>query len=525
MLASVTKTTAETRSRGQDGVQFRMPNPGDVFMLIAFAWATFCFLMVVGGDRIARQAAMLSRSRFVRDLVLTDQSGIALLMIGGIAGLGVAFFLIHRYRNASIAALIVSITFASATWPLAHDVGFAVKYLLIVYLAVFSFVFFIRNGWRMLEMKGYRLMLIYLGWIALVVAVDGFRINDVWYFGTEFVLMIGFGAGWMAVIQDREALKRLNYLVAYAGVFCTVVHLLSIVVMPQFTMNGRFVSVFERATGFAAIYATAVVAMFWLSMYEPRQTRARIFTFFAFVGLGLILWSGARNATVASLLGVAGIWWVMRSQLLVYVLFIAIVGLIGQLVLTGNEEAAMIGNRFKSTDSERFEIWALYLDLFFKSPVFGYGYEGLTPAVYGEKLADALGSFVRLQIPHVHNHYLAFAVRFGAIGLVLTTAIFFVAIKCSFKVIFNPRIDLEDKKQFVLPAALVAVVAAEGLFEDTMGSTGRGTLHNVIYAMAIPLVYVYGNKLLAEADDKSSIKRHSHSYAPVQGAPQIKGSL
>jgi O-antigen ligase len=481
---------------------FKLPNPGDAFMLVAFGWAAVCFLLVTGGKRFARQVASLGRSDTVTNLVLTEQTAIAAIMLAGIVGIAVLFYVLTRYRWLSIGIFIFSLSFSNALWRPIHDVAFIMKYLTMVYLGAYGVLFFFNNGWKLIDGKGYRLVCLYLFWMGFIALINGLAIGDVWYVGTEFCFMIGFGIAWLHGVNNAKSLERFNMVFAYAAVAVTIGHLVAPLVFPGFTAGGRFVSMFERATGFATIYALYVVVLFWASMYEKNQLWQRIFTVLAFTGLGLILWSGTRNATVAALIGVFGLWWVFRAKIFVYVISAAMVGLLAQILIGGNDNLDMLGDRLGSVTNTRGDIWALYLDLARKSPIFGYGWDGLYPAVLGESLISAIGDYVRIKIPAVHNHYLGYVVRFGVVGLVINLLVFGLPLLRAWRVVFSPKVRIEDKKLYVLPAALLLVVALEGFFEDTMGSTGRGTLHGVILALAVPIVYLYGGKLLAEAEER-----------------------
>lgn len=499
MTTLAQKRAAVHASYAKQRLSFKLPNPGDAFMLVAFGWAAICFLMVTGGPRFARQVARLGRSETVANLVLTEQTAIAGIMLAGIIGIGVLFYVLTRYRWLSIGLFIFSLSFANALWRPIHDVAFILKYLTIVYLGAYGLLFFLNNGWKLIDGKGYRLVMVYLGWMGLIAIFNGLEIGDIWYVATEFCFMIGFGIAWLHGVDSRKELERFNMVFAYAAVAVTLGHLISPLVFSGFTAGGRFVSMFERATGFATIYAVYVVVMFWASMHEKDPIRQKIFTAFAFAGLGLILWSGTRNATVAALIGVFGLWWVFRTKIFVYVISAAMVGLVLQILLGDNENLDMLSGRLGSVTNTRGDIWALYLDLARKSPVFGYGWDGLYAAVYGESLINAIGSYVRVKIPAVHNHYLGYVVRFGVVGLIINLALFVLPLLRAWAVVFSPKVSKEDKKIYVLPAALLLVVALEGFFEDTMGSTGRGTLHGIIFALGVPVVYLYGGKLLREA--------------------------
>ena len=182
----------------------KMPNPGDVFILVAFAWATICFLMVVGGDTIARRLAIMSRSQVVRDVLLTEQSAIAMLMVGGMVGLAIAFYLITRFRMLAIMGLFFSMSFSNASWLPLYYVSFAVKYIVLAYLGAYTALFFIKNGWRLIATDGYRLVCAYVGWIAFVALLNGFAFADLWYLTTEFCLMIGLGIAWYSDLDSTR---------------------------------------------------------------------------------------------------------------------------------------------------------------------------------------------------------------------------------------------------------------------------------------------------------------------------------
>ena len=494
------------RPAASEAAPFRVPNPGDVFLLVAFVWAVMCFLLVVAGDRFLRPLAAVISSPELRRILLTEQSALALVMVVGISAIAAGFFVISRYRAASLAMFFFSMVFAAAFWPPVYFVAFGFKYLFIIYLASFAALFLIRNGWQLVGMSQYRLPLIYVCWIFLVVLINGFKFVDVWYFGTEFVLMLGFAIAWLGRVDSREAVERFNRLFAYAAVAVTLLHLLSPLVIPNFTVGGRFVSMFNRATGFSVNYSLFVVAMFWMAMYEKRMNYRNVFLVVATVGFGLILWSGTRSAVVASLIAIAALWWIFRNKIFVYIGFIGLVAFLVQLILGGVDDVIYLAERLQSTQNDRLGAWELYLDLALKSPVFGYGYSGLANAVYGETLVSLLRGYRNVSVPGVHNFYIGFAVRFGFVGLGLLLLMFFTAFWYAARVIFSPRVSPEDKQVYILPVALLMLVALQGLFEDIIGSTGRGTLHGVAFAAGFIILRVWGEKLLHSSMPEASAR-------------------
>lgn len=489
--------------RGSETIDFEQPNPGDVFMLAAFCWACICFFMVTFGQQLARRAATLSASSDIRELLLTEQTAIAGLMLVGIIGLAASFWFFNRYKNLSIGMFIAALTCASAGYPLVHDVAFAVKYAMITYLGAYGAIFFAKNIWQLLGAKFYRIYVCYVGWIALVSVLNQGKIGDLWYTATEFTFMIGIGIAWLMHVDNRDALLRFNKIVCFVAIPITFLNMLSPLLVDEYMAGGRFVSLYGRATGFSTIYSIFVISLFWLSMYESKVNLRQFYIVLALIAFGMILLSGTRNATVATVAGLGALWWVFRSRIFIYIGFVGIVGLLVQTII-GAENVEMLTERLQSTENDRLGAWELYAGLLLKSPVTGYGYEGLSVAVYGETIADLVANYSgrRLKIPGVHNNYLGFAVRWGMVGLALQLTIYYLAFRQAWNVIFSTRVSNEDKRIYILPVTWLMLVALEAIFEDTMSSTGRGTVHGVVYAVAPIILYIYGAKLLDKANEK-----------------------
>jgi len=515
------ETSAQNSSlRSSDYIQetegFLLPNPGDVFMVVAFAWSTLCMLLVIDGGGLTRTIARLSGSQQIRQLLLTEQTAIAALLFVGVITLGVAFFVFFRYRLLTTALAFFSFCFASSLWAPLHDLAFAIKYLLVIFFGTYGLLFFLRNGWRIFSTKGYRLAFMYVAWIAITALWAGLELGDIWYAGTEFTLLFGFGFAWFLYLDKAEELRSLNITLAYTAIVVTICHMLSPFVGVEYFQGGRFVSQFGRATGFATIFSVFVVTMFWMTMYDQNPVRKNIFTAFALIGYGLILWSGTRNATVATLIGIAALWWVFRSRIFIIASIAGMAALLAQILLGGLDATSFLVDRVASTENTRLDVWDLYLGLYAQKPIFGYSPSGLQGAVYGDSLINLIsGLGGRLNIPGVHNLYLGYAVRFGSIGLILVCTIFVVCAIRAIKVVFSDKVTLEDKKLFILPATLVFLIVLQGLFEDTIGSTGKGSVHGLVLGMAIPLVYLYGGKLLRRAeksDTDMSTVQELHGY-------------
>ena len=487
---------------GQASPSFKMPNPGDVFMLSAFGWAVLCFFMVIIGNRLFDQLARMTASSEIREIVAGNQSAMAGIMIIGLIGMAIGYLVLVRYPRVLLASLLLGLTFAGALWPPIHDPAFISRYLIIVYLGVFGSIFVLQNFWKMIVTPYYRLVILYLAWIGLIVLINGFKLRDIWYFATEFVFMLALGLAWIARVNNYDRLIEFNKLIAYLAIPVTLLHMISPIAIDGAISGGRFQSYFERATGFSTAYVCFLVPLFWWSMHDERKLPKQIATVFALIGMALILLSGTRSAAVATIIGIGVLWWVFRSQIFVYLIALAMLGLLAQIILLGNENLEIVASRLQSIENTRLEAWALYANLTMESPIFGYGYDGLKNAVYGEKVFAFYSRYGNINVPGVHNYYLGLATRFGIPALILSCCIFFLAFRTAWLVVFNRFVPDREKKAYIMPAALLTVVAAEGIFEDSIGSTGKGALHSAIFGTCAYLMIVYGRRLLDEADTR-----------------------
>ena len=95
--------------------------------------------------------------------------------------------------------------------------------------------------------------------------------------------------------------------------------------------------------------------------------------------------------------------------------------------------------------------------------------------------------------------------------------------RMAWKVIFSRLVDIEEKRVYILPVAIMLVVVLEGLFEDTMGSTGKGTVHGLIFGMGIPVVYLYGKRLLKAAEGSAATEKKKAGWRTTRLARQDAG--
>ena len=392
---------------------------------------------------------------------------------------------------------------------------------MMVYFATFGGLFFIKNFWRLVSADYYRLILIYLGWIACITAWYGGKVGDIWYLGTEFVVFVAVGIAWCLYIKEREDLRNFNKMLAWAAVPVTLLQLISPLVINEVFEGGRFIGMLVRSTRFGVIYSVFVLMLFWMAMYESKANLRRFFLVLAILGYGMILLSGTRNATVATLAGIAILWWVFRSKIFVYMGFVAVVGLLVTAIIGGpGANVETVTERLQSLDSSRYEAWIAWLEVGFRKPIIGYGFEGLAKAFYPEELLRIISSFRRISAPPVHNNFIGFFCRWGVIGLAIFLAVFYFPFRQAWKVIFNDRVPLEDKKLYVLPVALLAQIFLEGLFEDTIGGSGKGNIHNVLFGICPILLYVYGARLLAAAESGDDLREPDQ--VALAGAEQLK---
>ncbi len=214
-----------------DGREFRIPSPTEMFLLVAAVWAGLCLVIMLFSERV--RAILIRASRTAADLVSGSdiESLLPIIMVTGVLAIASAFAVFSRWEKGFIVALLVSFSFADSTWAAGHYLAFAVKYLAIIYLGAFGIFFAFRN-WNRVHSPVHWLVIAYCIWMAIIVIYYGGRINDIWYLGTQFTLMIAFGIGWMSRIDTVDKLMSFNILMAYTAIGITMLHMLSPLVAP-----------------------------------------------------------------------------------------------------------------------------------------------------------------------------------------------------------------------------------------------------------------------------------------------------
>ncbi len=484
--------------------------------MMMFGWALFCFFLVTGGKGFLYQIARLARNESLREAIAGgDEFALTLLMLGGLLLIITMVLACYNYKKLIIGLMFLSLSFSDASWKPAHDFSLIVKYLGIIFFACMGGVFFLKNFWRLIATPYIRLFILYLFWVTAVSFVLGGRTEDIWYVGTDFALIIGFSIAWLNYIDDNDSLMDFNRTIAWTAVVITFMHLLAPFLVAEPITGGRFHSYSSKATGYAALYSPAVLALFWMGMAEKNNYLRQFFSITAIVGMVLLLWSGTRSATLALIIGITLLWWVFRTRILVYVFLAACLGLLAQIIGTsGEQDFQDLTERLQDmTDTGRFEIWAVYFDIFTESPVYGHSLSGVTKYFYSDalvSLVERIGSYVIY--PKPHNAFLGMAVRFGAIGLIILSTLIFIALRRARQVIFNKAIPADQKQAYVLPLALVVLSCVVCMFEDVLSGSGKGTAIGFLFFPSLIICELYGTRLLeqygnvheAQSRDKAS---------------------
>jgi O-antigen ligase len=478
-----------------DGREFRTPSPTEMFLLVAAVWAGLCLVIMLFSERV--RAILIRASRTAADLVSGSdiESLLPIIMVTGVLAIASAFAVFSRWEKGFIVALLVSFSFADSTWAAGHYLAFAVKYLAIIYLGAFGIFFAFRN-WNRVHSPVHWLVIAYCIWMAIIVIYYGGRINDIWYLGTQFTLMIAFGIGWMSRIDTVDKLMSFNILMAYTAIGITMLHMLSPLVAPQVFDGGRFISQFTNATGFATSYVFFVISLVWLAIVHPQPMIRRLATIFALFGVVMIVLSGTRNATAALGCAIIFLSIALRSKVVFYAAGIAGFAALSVFLLVGDNDAVTnISGRMASVNNTRIELWEVYIRSTFERPIFGWGPGGRTGAYYGsraQELAEAYTS--RGFAPGVHNAILGQTVRFGYLGLVLFISLFGYAFWRAKEIILSKGVPQSLKVAYSLPVAILVTLFLEGAFEDNF-SAGRGSIVNVLFATMVILVVMFADRI------------------------------
>ena len=489
--------TSAERSRSQR--QFVAPNPGDLIVMLVFGWAMFCFFLVTVGERLLRNVARLATDESVRKALLEGDQALGGVMVGGSLALGVTVVLVYKFPRLFLPFMVFALAFASASWKPIHDVAWLIKYLGVVFLGAYAAQSAYKNFWRFVAVPFVRLIIAYLAWVAVICVFVGGRNDDFWYLGTEVAFLLGFAVVWVYEFNNKYGLEDFNRMLSWAAVAIVAAHVMSPFVVDTFIHNGRFQSYFNRATGFGVAMAPVSVVLFWRAMSETNPQKAGFFSVMALLSFGLILWSGSRSPTAATIMAVALLWWLFRSRLLVVMLILAVLGAAVQLVLSvgSTGDVGALAERMQTTETGRTLIWARYIKVAIESPIYGYSPSGMKFAIVGGGLADYLASQgAQFNVLGVHNAYLGIALRLGLVGLALFMAMLVSAVGRAKRVLSSKLIPEAEKRNYILPVALILVFCFVCMFEDKVPGQGKGTLEGFLLYASIFICQVYGSRLI-----------------------------
>ncbi len=475
--------------------QFLIPSPTEQFLLVAAGWAGLCLLIMLFSERFYFTLRRLSRT--VADLLSGGDlaSFVPIILVVGVLGLAAFFSAFARWEKGFLVALLVSFSFADSTWSAGHYLAFLVKYMAIIYLGAFG-VFFVLRNWNRVHSPVHWLAIAYCLWIATSAFYYGGRINDIWYLGTQFTLVIAFGIGWMSRIDTQEKLMDFNVLLAYTAMGITLLHMISPVVAPKVFDGGRYISQFTNATGFATTYVLFVISLVWLFLAHPKESVQRAGAAFALAGVTMILLSGTRNATAALAIAIVFLSVVFRSKLIFYACGIAgFAGAVLFLLVGDNDAVTNISDRLGSVRNTRLELWEVYIASTFDRPIIGWGVDGQTGAFYGLRAQAFAERFTsRGFAPGVHNAILGQIVRFGYIGMALFLSMFVYAFWRAKEILLDKGVPQSLKVAYSLPVAILVTLFLEGAFEDNFATT-RGSVVNVLFATMVILVVNFADKI------------------------------
>ena len=495
-------TSAE---RAIENRKFVLPNPGDMIIMLVFGWATLCFFLVTVGERLLAKLVRIASSQVVRDALLESEQALGGVMIVGSIMIILAVIVAAKFPKIFFPAMVYALTFANAGLKPLHDINLIIKYLGVVFLGAYAAQSLYKNFWRVLAIPFPRLMLAYVVWVGVVSLFVGGRTDDNWYIGTEITFMLGFSLFWIYDFNNRFGLEEFHRLLSWGAIAVGITHLMSPLLIDTYLSNGRFQSYWIRATIFSVTFAPLVVVLFWRAMAEKNPQTAGFFSGAALIGFALILWSGSRGPSAATLIGVVILWWLFRSRLLLVMLIFAVLGVAGQLILSAGSAGGleMLAGRLQSTESGRSLIWAEYIKVAMRSPIYGYAQSGMSYAIVSGSSGSGLSDFlsaqgIKIRTEGVHNSYLGITLRFGLVGLALFMALVISALAQARRVLFSELIPKEEKKIVILPTALIATICSMMLFEDFVPGTGKGTVLGFLLYASIFICQIYGARLINE---------------------------
>jgi O-antigen ligase len=477
----------------------RAPNPGDIMMALIFGWALLCFFLITVGNRLLGRIAGLATSEEIKELLLGGGDILGLALVAGAIVIIITVVLCHKYPRLFLASLLFSFSYAAAQTKFLHDVAFVLKYLGLIYLGAYAGLSLSINFWRIFEAPYVRIACLFTLWIAGISLFLGGQLEDIWYAGTVFSLCIGFGIFYVYEFNNRFGMEAFLKVLSWGAAIVVLVSLSAPIFYDEYIYNGRFQGYTTRATGLSVYLTPMVLILMWRAMVDKSLQTRIIYLLVSLAGFALILWSGSRSPTAATLLGAGLLWLRFRSKVFLVMVFVAALGIAAQVIFNVDRSGstAEIASRLSNIETGRFELWQVYLETAAASPIYGYSASGL-----GFALAGELGGYLQtlgateLDFEAVHNAYLAIAMRFGLVGLALFLILLIGAVRMAKKVLAMPEIPAEQKDLIILPIVLILTISFTQFFEDTLPGTGKGTPVDLIFFSSLIICQVYGSSLI-----------------------------
>ncbi len=202
---------------------------------------------------------------------------------------------------------------------------------------------------------------------------------------------------------------------------------------------------------------------------------------FAGLAFGMLLWSHATGALVATLASIAVMLMmpIARVQGLKKVPLLAVAGsLVAAAAVLLEQSATLLPGLFQknATLTGRTELWDLLVTAIQHRPLLGYGYDNFWQGLSGESL-NVIRS-VGWMVPTAHNGYLDLFLGIGMVGALVFFAILFMAMRMTWR---YARADKTAVGMF--PAAFIAFWLVYNMSESEL-LTRSGTTILLFVALA-----------------------------------------
>lgn len=223
-------------------------------------------------------------------------------------------------------------------------------------------------------------------------------------------------------LATRYKINEQLRLLAWAFGICAILSLLVAIAIPSFGIDhtGAWRGIFVQKNSFARIMVLSAMVFLIIALTGRRH---RWFTWAMFgLSSGLILLSTSKSALVnlvtllvLLLFYYRSLRWQYTKSIPLWIFSIVAVGSTANLLLTSSE-LLLQGLGKDATLTGRTELWAAALQMLWKQPVLGYGYDGFwtnslnSPAFY-------VWNSITWRPLHAHNGFLNVSLEIGLLGL------------------------------------------------------------------------------------------------------------